>query len=376
MASISFINQCFFDPGELTRLPKVLKSLGVARPMLVTDAGLKANGLLQRALDALGAAPAALYDQTPANPTEAAARDALALYRDAGCDGIIGFGGGSAMDMAKAVALMATHEGPYERFGGSQGGARLIKPLTPIVAIPTTSGTGSEVSTAFLLILDNGRKETFVSAHLAPKIAICDPDLTLALPPALTAATGMDALTHCIEAVLSPVINPPAEAIGLDGVERIYKHGMLKRAFANGEDREARWSMMMGGYEGALAFSKGLGAVHGLSHALGRLRDVHLHHGTLNAVILPHALAQIGDRAPEKFARLRRAMGLAETTDLSDAILEMNQTLDLPKSLSAMGVRETHWSETMPYALGDFCTATHAFKMDEAAYEALFQRAL
>ena len=376
MASINLINQCYFGPGELTRLPKVLKSLGVTRPFLVSDPGLQAIGLLDRALAALGAAPAASFTATPANPTEASARAALEVYVDGACDGIVAFGGGAAMDLAKVVGLLATHAGPLESYGGTKGGARLIGAMPPLVAIPTTAGTGSEVSTAFLLILESGRKETFVSSHIAPKVAICDPDLTLSLPPALTAATGMDALTHCIEAYLSPAINPPADAIALDGVERIYKNGALLRAFADGSDSQARWDMMMGAYEGALAFSKGLGAVHGLSHALGRLSELKLHHGTLNAIILPHALTQIGNRAPEKFARLRLAMGLSAGADLSAAITALNENLGLPASLSALGVTKSIWPETRSLAAADFCTATSAVKMDETAYDVLFKSAL
>jgi alcohol dehydrogenase class IV len=167
---------------------------------------------------------------------------------------------------------MVSHEGPFERLGGSQRGMRFIGPIPPLLAIPTTAGTGSEVSPGAVVILDNGRKETFVSPHLVPKAAICDPELTMGLPPVLTAATGMDAMTHCIEAVLSPVVHPPAEAIGVDGAERIGKY--LERAVKDGADRDARWQMMMGSFEGALAFSKGLGAVHGLSHALGRIHDL------------------------------------------------------------------------------------------------------
>src|SRR5262249_43170374 len=260
MATMSYLTNCTFDFGALAQLPKVLKSLSVERPFVVTDPGLKANGLLQRVLDALGAAPAGVFTDTPTNPTETAARLAADEYRALRADGIVAFGGGSSMDLGKAAGLMVTHEGPYERYGGTQKGSRLIKKLPPLVAVPTTAGTGSEVSVGFVLILDNGRKETFVSPHIVPKAAICDPELTLGLPRLLTAATGMDAVTHCVEAVLSPVVNPPAESIGLDGVDRALGQGTLERAVADGSDRDARWHMMMASYEGALAFVKGLGA--------------------------------------------------------------------------------------------------------------------
>jgi alcohol dehydrogenase class IV len=374
MAQMNYLTQCVFDFGALAQLPKVLKRAGVARPFIVTDPGVAASGLLERALHVLEAPPAGVFTDTPANPTEAAARDAIAAYRETGADGVVALGGGSAMDLAKAVALMATHAPPYAQYGASQRGTRLICKPAPVIAVPTTAGTGSEVSQGALLILDSGRKETFLSLHLVPIAAICDPELTLGLPPALTAATGMDAFTHCIEAVLSIADNPPADAIGLDGLTRIARH--IERAVQDGSDRDARWQMMMGAYEGALAFVKGLGVVHGLSHALGARRDLNLHHGTLNAVILPHALAMIGDAAAEKFARIRQALDLPPGADLPRYIADLNARLGLPASLSAMGVRETHWPDARDHAIADMATGTNAIPFDGAAYDALFRRAL
>lgn len=376
MASINYLTQCTFDFGALAQAPKILARMGVKRPFIVTDPGLKASGILDKLLAALCAAPAAIYADTPSNPTEAATRAAAALYRDAEADGLVALGGGSSMDLAKVAGLMVTHEGPYERYGAFERGTRFIGKLPPLLAIPTTSGTGSEVSVGAIVIMESGRKETFVSPFLLPTHAICDPELTLGLPPLLTAATGMDAVTHCVEAVLSPVVNPPAEAISLDGIERALRGGALERAVADGSDRDARWQMMMASFEGALAFVKGLGAVHGLSHALGRLSALKLHHGTLNAVILPHALAMIGDAAPEKFSRLRRAMDLTPNADLSEHILALNQRIGLPPSLSAMGVNEAHWPQTKPYAVSDLATGTNGVPFDEAKYDELFRRAL
>ena len=374
MAQMNYLTQCTFDFGALAQLPKVLKGLGVARPFVVTDPGLKANGLVDRALAALGEPAAGVFTETPANPTEGASRRAAESYRASGADGIVAFGGGSSMDLAKGVGLMVSHEGAIERLGASQRGGRHIGKLPPLVAVPTTAGTGSEVSVGAVIILDNGRKETFASPFLIPSAAICDPELTLGLPPLLTAATGMDAMTHCIEAVLSSLVHPPAEAIGLDGAERI---GVwLERAVQDGGDRDARWHMMMGSFEGALAFVKGLGAVHGLSHALGRVQELKLHHGTLNAVILPHALAMIGGAAEEKFARLRRALGLAPGADLAQYIADLNVRIGLPASLSAMGVTAAHWPEARDYAVSDIATLTNAVPFDGEKYDELFRRAL
>lgn len=374
MALMNYLTQCTFDYGALEQTPKVLQRLGVKRPFIVTDPGLKANGLLGALLAALGAEPAGLFTETPPNPTESASAKAAEAYRAAGADGIVAFGGGSSMDLAKAMGLMVSHDGPFERLGGSVKGMKHIGPIPPLVAIPTTAGTGSEVSPGAVVILNNGRKETFVSPFLVPKAAICDPELTLGLPPQLTAATGMDAMTHCIEAVLTPVVHPPAEAIGVDGAERI--GAWIERAVKDGGDRDARWHMMMGSFEGALAFSKGLGAVHGLSHALGRIHDLKLHHGTLNAVILPHSLAMIGANAEEKFARLRRALGLAPNADLAQYIADLNARIGLPSGLAAMGVNEEHGEGAIDYAVSDLATLTNAVPFEAGQYRELFKRAL
>ncbi len=373
MAQMNYLTQCTFDFGALAQLGRVLKGLGVARPFVVTDPGLKANGLLDRLLAALDEPPAGVFTETPANPTQSAAAKAADAYRASGADGIVAFGGGSSMDLAKGLGLMVNHEGPIERLGATQRGSKHIRKLPPLVAVPTTAGTGSEVSVGAVLILDNGRKETFASPFLIPAAAICDPELTLGLPPQLTAATGMDAMTHCVEAVLSSLVHPPAEAIGVDGAERVGK--WLERAVKDGSDRDARWHMMMGSLEGALAFVKGLGAVHGLSHALGRVQELKLHHGTLNAVILPHALAMIGDAAEEKFARLRRALGLAPGADLPQYVADLNARIGLPPRLSAMGVTEAHWPAARDYAVSDIATSTNAVPFDGEKYDELFRRA-
>ena len=372
MAVISVVNTAHFDFGALNQLEKSLERLGVSRPMLVTDKGLVAAGAADKVLAAAGDRPiAATYDETLSNPDEASVLAALAIYREAGCDGLVALGGGSPMDLAKAVALLATHDGPLERFGASVRGAKFIGKVAPIVAIPTTSGTGSEVSVGAVVILENGRKETIVSPHLIPPVALCDPELTLGLPSLLTAATGMDAVTHCIEAILAPSVNPPLEAIGYDGVERAVANGWLYRAVADGSDRDARWHMMMASLEGALAFAKGLGAVHALSHASGRLPGLRLHHGTLNAMFLPPVLRFSEGVAPEKYARLKRCFGIAASADLADAVSELNAKLGIPQSLSGLGVTGDMVPDIVKYALTDLAHLTAVKKPDADQYEAL-----
>lgn len=376
MPTMQYLTTTIFDHGAIAQVGATLKQLGVSRPLLVTDKGLVAAGLAQRLVDAVPGGVAATYDGTPTNPTEEAVEDAVALYHGAGCDGLLALGGGSSMDLAKGVGLWVTHEGPYARYGATQRGTKHIKAIPPLIAVPTTSGTGSEVSVGAVIVLRDGRKETFISPFLIPARAICDPDLTLGLPKGLTAATGMDAVTHCIEAVLSPMVHPPAEAIGIDGVYRAVKDGWLERAVADGADKDARWHMMMASFEGALAFVKGLGGVHSLSHATGRIKALNLHHGTLNAIYLPHLLRFNAGAADKKYARLRHAMGLSDQADLADAIAALNARIGIPADLKSLGVTAGHGQDIVDFALTDLAHFTNARPIERADYEKLFLAAL
>jgi len=374
MAQITYLTNTLFDHGAVGQLPKELHRLAIRRPLIVTDPGVRAAGLLDRVLDVLPAGgDLPLFDLAPSNPTEESVLAAHARYREQSCDGVVGLGGGSSMDLAKAVALLAGSGGPLGRFDPLIGGAKLIVDVAPIVAIPTTAGTGSEVSVGFVIVMKDGRKLTFASPRLIPSVAICDPDLTLALPPLLTAATGMDAITHCIEAVLSPVVNPPAEGIAYDGLHRAWRS--IEAAVGDGSDRAARWNMMMASTEGALAFVKGLGAVHAMSHAAGRLSDLRLHHGTLNAVILPTILRYNAGTSDEKYTRLAQAMGLPAGTDLADAIATRNVALGLPRGLRDMGIRESMVGDLARHALADLSTRTNPRPIDADAYASLFRAA-
>jgi 4-hydroxybutyrate dehydrogenase len=360
MATIQYLTTIQFDFGALALLPAELERLNIRRPLLVTDAGVRAAGLLDRALDAIGtAAPVALYDGTPANPTEEAVLAACDAYRAGGCDGLVALGGGSPIDLAKAVALLATHDGPLQQYAAVEGGsARITAKIASLVAIPTTAGTGSEVGRGALIVMRSGRKLGLLSPHLLPKVALCDPELTLGLPPALTAATGMDAIAHCIETYLSPAVNPPAEAIALDGLRRAAAH--IERATRDGGDREARWQMMMAAAEGALAFQKGLGAVHALSHPLGAVPEVNLHHGTLNAVLLPAVLRFNRPAVGAKYDVLRAALGLAADGDPAAFVAGLIARLGLPRGLQAMGLPRRRLPEIAALAIKDHCHATNA----------------
>ena len=376
MPVMNFLTTCIFDHGAVGKLGKTLTGFGVSRPMVITDPGIKAVGLLDTILENLGMEPAAVFAETVANPTEDQAIAVAEQYNAAKADGLVALGGGSAMDLTKAVGLLASQGGPLEKYAAITGGAKHIGKLPPLIAIPTTAGTGSEVSVGMITTMNNGRKETFASPHLIPAAAICDPDLTLGLPPFLTAATGMDAVTHCIEAVLTPAINPPAEGVGYDGLNRAIKTGALKRAVTDGADKDARWNMMMASYEGALAFTKGLGSVHALSHAAGRLKEKKLHHGTLNAIFLPHLLRFNEGAAPEKYERLRFAMGLASNADLGDAIARLNEDLGIPSTLSAIGVETSDGPGIVEFALNDLAHRGNARPAEQGDYERIFEQAM
>jgi 4-hydroxybutyrate dehydrogenase len=369
MSIINYMSTVDFDFAAVAGLETTLSDLGIARPMLVTDPGIVDAGIVDQTQAHLSKCTlAAIFDQTPSNPTEEAVGAGVQMYHRHGCDGLVALGGGSSIDLAKVIALMSTHLGPLSGYSLPEGGsARITDAAAPLIAIPTTAGTGSEVGRAALIAMVDGRKIGFISKHLIPRAAICDPELCVGLPPQLTAATGMDALSHCIETFLSPTINPPAEAIALDGLARALS--FIEKAVADGSDREARWQMMMASLEGGLAFQKGLGAVHALSHPLGGLRDPVLHHGTLNAVLLPAVLRFNANAAPGKFETLRAAMG----SDPAQVIAMLNQRLGLPASLAAMGVPEPVLPRIAEAAARDHCTATNPRPASVADYRALLE---
>jgi 4-hydroxybutyrate dehydrogenase len=339
---------------------------------------VKAAGILKKALDALAGMPVAVFDQTPSNPTEAAVRAAVEVYKANQCDGLVAVGGGSAIDCAKGVAIAATHEGPLTHYATIEGGSpRITDKVAPLIAVPTTSGTGSEVARGAIIIVDDHRKLGFHSWHLVPKTAICDPELTFGLPSKLTAATGMDAIAHCMETFMAPAINPPADGIGLDGLERGW--GSIERATRDGSDREARFNLMSASMQGAMAFQKGLGCVHSLSHSLGGV-DPRLHHGTLNAMFLPAVVrfnaAAESVRKERRLDRMAHAMGLRSGNDIPDAIRDMNARLGLPSGLAQMGVKREQFGEIIKGALADHCHKTNPRIATAEDYEEMLAASL
>jgi len=382
MALIQYITQVQIDFGAVALLPQECTRVGITRPLVVTDAGVRAAGVLDMALAALGALPHAVFDQTPSNPTEAAARAATTLYLKERCDGLIAVGGGSSIDLAKAVAIMATHDGALKTYATIEGGSpKISERVAPLIAVPTTAGTGSEVARGAIVIVEDGRKLGFHSWHLVPRTAICDPELTLGLPPLLTAATGMDAIAHCLETFMAPALNPPADGIGLDGLARGWAH--IEAATRDGSNREARWQMMSASMQGAMAFQKGLGCVHSLSHSLGGVNPK-LHHGTLNAVFLPavvkfNASAEsiVKDR---RFARIAHAIGLpgcdAAGTEIAEAIRALNARLGLPGGLRAMGVTPDLFERIIDGAMADHCHKTNPRIATREDYRAMLDASM
>ncbi|RZL64515.1 MAG: iron-containing alcohol dehydrogenase [Variovorax sp.] len=361
MALIQYLTQIQFEFGAIKLLSAECARIGIQRPLIVTDAGVRAAGVLQKALDALGDLEVAVFDQTPSNPTEAAVRAAVEVYRANRCDGLIAVGGGSAIDCAKGVAIAATHDGPLKTYATIEGGSpKITEAVAPLIAVPTTSGTGSEVARGAIVIVDDHRKLGFHSWFLMPKSAICDPELTLGLPPKLTAATGMDAIAHCMETFMSAAFNPPADGIALDGLERAWLH--IERATKDGTDREARLNLMSASMQGAMAFQKGLGCVHSLSHSLGGV-DPRLHHGTLNALFLPAVIQfNSGAESVQKDQRLQRmaqAMHLDTAGDLGSAIRDMSARLGLPKGLAEVGVTPDLFDKIIDGAMADHCHKTN-----------------
>ena len=378
MAMINYVTEIRFGAGSAAELAQVCQALGFKKPLFITDKGVVAAGLIERILAVNDLPHFHVFDGTPSNPTEAAAREGVASFHEAGCDGIIAVGGGSSIDLAKAVAVSARHPGPLRQFALIEGGlARITAATVPVVAIPTTAGTGSEVGRGAIIILDDGRKVGIISPYVIPKVALCDPTLTVGLPPGLTAATGMDAVAHCIETFLAPSFNPPAEGIALDGLRRAWKN--IETAFHEPSDIEARTNMMSASLQGALAFQKGLGCVHSLSHSLGGI-DPRLHHGTLNAVLLP-AVVRFNRAAEtvvrdEKIDRLAQAMGLPVHVSVEDAIQDMSRRLQLPAGLGAMGVTADLTPRIVTGALADHSHKTNPREASADDYARLIEAAM
>jgi len=310
ISAFSFPTRILFGCGAVKRLPSCLAETGVRKPLIVTDPGLSATSVLSSVVSVLKEAqiPYELFGAVHSNPIEEDVLGSAQLYRSTGCDGAIGLGGGSPLDVAKAVVVMARHQGALTELEWQAGGVeRMAGPYDPIIAIPTTAGTGSEVGRSSVITSHKlGRKIIIFSPWLMPKRAILDPQLTVGLPPSLTAATGMDAFTHCLESLTCPVFHPLCDAIAIHGLEFVIHY--LERATRNGKDIEARGYMQVAATMGAIAFQKDLGATHSLAHPLST--EFGLNHGLANALCLPAVMRFNLEAAANHYARLAALFGV------------------------------------------------------------------
>lgn len=329
------LSKIHFDFGAVSVLAVEIVRLGLVRPLIVTDQNLVECGALKKAMTSLPRIdPFPVFDETPENPTVEGVEKALEVYLQEGCDGVVAVGGGSVIDTSKAVAFRAGHDAPIFQY--ERQPKRITDATAPIIAIPTTAGTGSEITFGAGIHPDSSKPAMNLgSPYFVPKVAICDPELTLTLPPTLTAGTGMDALGQCVEAYLAKGNNPPIDAIVLDGIERSLNY--IERAVADGSDREARWNMMMAALEGGIGIHKGLGSGHAIANTFG---DQGYNHGILVTIALPNVLRFLEDHMVDRMTVLaRKAFGLQTGGQIAPAIEHLNQRIGLPTSLKDLGYR-------------------------------------
>ncbi len=373
-ANWSYPTAVKFGPGRIAELAEHCKATGMARPLLVTDRALASLPITAAALDVLDAAGLgrAVFSEVDPNPNEANMEAGIAAYSAGGHDGVVCFGGGSALDLGKMIALMVGQTIPVwdlEDVGDWWTRADAAK-IAPIVAVPTTAGTGSEVGRAGVLTNSvTHRKKIIFHPKLLPAVTICDPELTVGMPKFITAGTGMDALAHCLEAYSSPHYHPMSQGIALEGLRLVFEN--LPRAHADGTDIEARAHMMSAAAMGAVAFQKGLGAIHSLSHPVGAVYGTH--HGTTNAVVMPMVLAFNRPAVEDRIARAAAYLGIAGGFDgFMDRIMELRAELAIPPSLSAMGVEAARLDELTEMALEDPSCGGNPVPMTRENTRALF----
>ncbi len=380
----TFPTEISYGPGAVGQLAENLKEIGIHKPMVVTDPGLIKTNVFSKVQSMLknSGATHAVFGEVHPNPLDEDIGKALETYRAEGCDGLIGLGGGSAMDAAKAVGVLAVNNGSVNDYDCTTGGNQKIKgPLPPLIAIPTTSGTGSEVGRCSVITSVEQRRK-FMVCHplMMPSLALLDPELTLELPAFLTAATGMDALTHCIESLTAPVFHPMCDAIAAKGIELVALY--LARAVKTPTDLEARAYMQLASMMGAVSFQKDLGAVHSLSHALSAV--CHVQHGLANAICLIPVMKYNKEVAARHYSRVAGCFGI-NTFGLSDleaadrvieAVADLLKIIGIPTTLSAVGVKESHLRELTQKAFLDPCHRTNLRPCTEKDLLTLYKRAL
>ena len=378
-ADWSFPTLIRFGAGRIADLPDACRELGMTRPLVVSDAGLADLPILTGAmalLDGAGLA-ARLFSDVRSNPVGASLEAGLAAYRDGDHDGVIAFGGGSGLDCGKAIGFMSGQERGIWEFEDAGDNWRRADPdgIAPIIAVPTTAGTGSEVGRAAVITNEETHTKTVIfHPAMLPAIVIIDPELTLALPAALTAASGMDALAHCLEAYCAPSYHPMADGIALEGMRLV--RGALARAVADGADIEARADMMAAAAMGATAFQKGLGAIHALSHPLGALYDTH--HGLTNAVFMPYVLAFNRPAIEDKIERLAAWLGLDEGgfDGFMKWVLDLRAEIGIPHTLAGLNVGAERAGEIAAMAIVDPTAGGNPVPLTREGARAIFDAAL
>lgn len=375
LSKFSFPTAITFGSGARREVARHLGERGVKRPLVVTDKGLAALPILKDFVAGLAGLEPAVYAGVQGNPVKKQVEEGVAAFKAHRADAVIGFGGGAALDVAKAVALMAVHEGDVLEYAWDHPKVRAVtNPLPYLVALPTTSGTGSEVGRSSVISDDatHVKKVVFNPALLA-RAVFADPELTLDLPPAVTAATGMDALTHNVESYLSPEYHPLCDGIALEGA-RIAAHA-LETAVKEPRDLAARSDMMMASMMGAIAFQKDLGAVHSCAHALGTVVD--MHHGLANGIMIDHVMRFNADAAGAKMSELARVCGAGTSAgDLVRWLEALKRRIGIPATLGAKGVAASHVPRLVEIAVADTCHRTNPKPVSAADFERLFRAAL
>jgi alcohol dehydrogenase class IV len=368
-----------FGAGRIAELPEHCRALGIRRPLFVTDAGLAGLPLVARVLAVCrdGGLAVERFSDVQPNPVEANVTAGVTAYRNGGHDGVIAFGGGSALDTGKAIALMVGQVRPIWDFEDREDWYTRVDTagMAPVIAVPTTAGTGSEVGRASVITdLRDHTKRIIFHPKMLPALVIEDPELTVGLPPHVTAAVGMDALSHNLEAYCAPGFHPMAEGIAVEGMRLIREY--LPRAVANGADLEARAHMLVASSMGATAFQKGLGAMHSLSHPCSA--NLNTHHGLTNAVVMPYVLEWNRDVLGDKLARLAAWLGLRERTfeGVLHWVLELRREIGIPDALAALGLEERHAKAFAPQALADPSTGGNPLPMTEQCFERLYLRCI
>ncbi len=377
-ANWSYPTTIKFGAGRISELAAQCKAAGLTKPLLVTDRALAGLPITAQALDILaaGGLGRAMFSEVDPNPTEENMQAGLKVYRAGGHDGVVAFGGGSALDLGKMIALMVEQPVPVWDLEDVDDWWTRANPdtIAPIIAVPTTAGTGSEVGRAGVLT-DSAthRKKIIFHPKLMPAITICDPELTVGMPAFITAGTGMDALAHCLEAYCSPHYHPMSHGIALEGMRLVLEN--LPRAYATPDDLDARANMMSAAAMGAVAFQKGLGAIHSLSHPVGAVYNTH--HGTTNAVVMPMVLEFNRAAIEDRINRAAAYLGIAGGFDgFAARIMELRNTLGIPASLGAMGVEAARLDELTEMALLDPSCGGNPVPMTRENTRALFERCL